>query len=110
MEIATIISIIAVCLTAIAFLVTQGRRGGQMEADIKNIMSIISRIEKKQDEFERRFERQQDATDKKISVIDKKVDEADKNATKALESAKSAHHRIDEIKTAGKTAKEKNYE
>jgi peptidoglycan hydrolase CwlO-like protein len=74
MEIATIISIIAVCLTAIAFLVTQGRRGGQMEADIKSIKAT---------------------TDK----IDDKLDNLAERVTAVEQSVKSAHHRIDEIKT-----------
>lgn len=81
MEIASIISIIAVCLTAITLLMTQGRRGGQMESDIKHVIKTVERIEASQNN------------------IDDKLDNLTAKVVELEQSVKSAHRRIDGIES-----------
>ena len=90
MEIASIISIIAVCLTAITFLVTQGRRSGHLEADIKHIAKTVDEIKSEQSGLK-----------DDIKILSERL-------VAVEQSTKSAHKRIDtlEVKRTVKTVKE----
>jgi len=90
MEVATIISITVACLTIVTFILTRGKESGAINADMQYIKRRVDDILLENKDTNRR------------------IDNICERLVAVEESAKSAHKRIDEIKTkpAAKTAKE----
>ena len=101
-DINLIIAILGGCLSAATFFIgrqtaaqSDGERAGVVAANLECIKESVSRIEKKLNEDVR------DLTER-IDKMSCEMTELREDVTRAIESAKSAHKRLDRVEGSGR--------